>query len=308
MLQIGVVTAQEPTQVIAVATRNEHTQISDIYTIQLNGENRINLTQHPADDIWPAWSPDGQQLAFSSDRDGDFDIWLMNEDGSNLEKLTDSPIQEIRPVWSPSGEHILYAGHSGDKHSYQEEHNLYILRLQDRTTTQLDFGDLTLTGTSGSWSPDGARIMFAARPHYAPEIIDSDLYILNIGDRRNILPVTRNESSHTAPYWISDFEVVHFQRKELYKRDETRGYYKLNAVTGEKLFLINPFNVFTAIGFEAGTLVMLFDGLDGICYFNTETGAQVFVDNTGPFDDSMSWKPTAPEPVNVEHRFRRGQC
>ena len=88
-LPIGVGSAQQPTQVIAVATRDEHTQISDIYTIQLNGENRINLTRHPADDIYPAWAPDGERIAFSSDRDGTYDIWLMSADGLNPAKLTD---------------------------------------------------------------------------------------------------------------------------------------------------------------------------------------------------------------------------
>ena len=82
----------------------------------------------------------------------------------------------------------------------------------------------------------------------------------------------------------------------------------VNPVTGEKDFLIYPFNIYTAVGFESGTLVMLFDSLDGICYFNTVSGSQIFIDNTGPFDDSISWKPIAPEPSNVEHRFRRGHC
>ena len=109
VLTIGVGSAQDPTQVIAVATRDEHTQLSDIYSIQLNGENRTNLTRHPADDIYPSWSPDGAQIAFSSDRDGTFDIWLMSADGSDPTQLTDSPLQEIRPVWSPDGSHIMFS-------------------------------------------------------------------------------------------------------------------------------------------------------------------------------------------------------
>ena len=148
MLQIGVGAAQDPTQVIAVATRNEHTQISDIYTIQLNGENRTNLTQHPADDKWPAWSPDGERIAFSSDRDGAFDIWLMSADGSNPIKVTNSALQEFRPVWSPDGSHIMFLGNNGDKDIASQNRNLdlYVVRLEDGHVTQLTHVDLEVRG------------------------------------------------------------------------------------------------------------------------------------------------------------------
>ena len=308
----SVVSAQDPTQVIAVATRDENTQISDIYTIQLNGENRTNLTQHPADDIWPAWSPDGEQIAYSSDRDGSYDIWLMSADGSNPTNLTNSTLQEFRPDWSPDGSHIMFQGSKGGKdfaERYQDL-DLYVIRLEDGYVIQLTHDDLDVRGY-GSWSPDGTRIMFAAVRMDEPESSDSELYIQYFDDRRKRLQVTDNEFLESAPFWISDYEVIHFYREIQFRQDDTRGYYKFNPVTGAKIFLIDPFNIYTTVGYEGETLVMLFDGLDGICYFNTDTGAQVYVDNTGPFDDSMSWKPAEPESIpesEASHRFRRGRC
>ena len=311
LLLAGATFAQNPTQVIAVATRNEDTQISDIFTIQLNGDNRTNLTQHPADDIWPAWSPDAKQIAFASDRAGSYDIWLMQADGSNPTKLTDSEMHDVLPVWSPDGSHILFVRAKGELRSSDTKFDLHVIRLENSATSQSIHDDLTLSGLVASWSPDGSRIMFSAIPTSEKSDLDSEIYIVNAYGGRSILQVTDNKVFETAPRWISDFEIMYFHTEVLYERDESRGYYKLNPVTGAREFLIDPFDIYSAVGFESGTLVMLFDGLDGICYFNTETGAQVFIDNTGPFDDSMSWKPTNPELTaesEAHHRFRRGKC
>lgn len=310
MLQIGVGAAQDPAQVIAVATRDEHTQISDIYTIQLNGENRTNLTQHPADDTWPAWSPDGEQIAFSSDRDGSFDIWLMNDDGSNPTKVTSTALQEFRPVWSPDGAHIMFVANNGDKDMASRYKNLdlYVVRLEDGYVTQLTHDDLEIRGYGGSWSPDGTRIIFAAKPTNGKQDAETELYLLRFGKSGHPIPISSERFFGASPFWIAEYDIVLFSRESRDNTDDSRGFYRINPVTGEKSFLIYPFHIYAAVGFESGTLVMLFDGLDGICYFNSESGSQVLIDNTGPFDDSISWKPTAPAATDVEHRFRRGQC
>jgi uncharacterized protein YraI len=59
----------------------------DIYTVDLQGENRRRLTDDSARDGLPAWSPDGQSIAFVSDRSGEWALWVMNSDGSNERML-----------------------------------------------------------------------------------------------------------------------------------------------------------------------------------------------------------------------------
>ncbi|NRA09710.1 MAG: PD40 domain-containing protein, partial [Myxococcales bacterium] len=64
--------------------------------------NRMNLTNDPAGDFDPAWSPDGTQIAFYSVRDGNFEIYVMNAvDGSNQTRLTNDPSDDTSPAWSP---------------------------------------------------------------------------------------------------------------------------------------------------------------------------------------------------------------
>ena len=56
-----------------------------------DGGNVRRLTTHPAMDYWPAWSPDGKRIAFTSNRDGNYEIYVMNADGSDLRNLTRHP-------------------------------------------------------------------------------------------------------------------------------------------------------------------------------------------------------------------------
>ncbi len=75
----------------------------EIYTMDIEGSNVVNLTDDFANDRCPPWSPDGSLLAFASDRIGDFEIYTMNADGTNLIQLTDSPANDRSPSWSADG-------------------------------------------------------------------------------------------------------------------------------------------------------------------------------------------------------------
>jgi Tol biopolymer transport system component len=69
-----------------------------------DGSNPVNLTDNPADDYFPAWSPDGTRIAFVSYRDGNPEIYVMNADGSNPARLTDNPASDYSPSWSPGSQ------------------------------------------------------------------------------------------------------------------------------------------------------------------------------------------------------------
>ncbi|MCX7599241.1 MAG: hypothetical protein N2512_10320 [Armatimonadetes bacterium] len=56
----------------------------------------------------PAWSPDGTQIAFHSDRGGNYDIWVVNVDGTGLTRLTSADENEGFPVWKPDGSRIAF--------------------------------------------------------------------------------------------------------------------------------------------------------------------------------------------------------
>ena len=68
--------------------------------MNIDGSNLRQITNNRARDGSPAWSPDGKQLAFASDRDGDYELYVMSVDGSNVRQLTDNDVNDYAPAWS----------------------------------------------------------------------------------------------------------------------------------------------------------------------------------------------------------------
>ena len=75
----------------------------EIFVVNVDGSNRVNLTRNPADDFCPVWSPNGQSIVFYSLREPS-GIYMMNADSSNPTFITDGD----RPKWSPNGEFIAF--------------------------------------------------------------------------------------------------------------------------------------------------------------------------------------------------------
>jgi TolB protein len=74
--------------------------VSGIHVIGVDGTDMRQLTEDEASSWSPSWSPDGQQIVFTSDRDGDADIYVMNVDGSGVTALTDNADEgDYTPSW-----------------------------------------------------------------------------------------------------------------------------------------------------------------------------------------------------------------
>lgn len=82
--------------------------LGDLWSVPLAGGEATRLTSGPAWDAQPAFSPDGRQLAFVSDRGGNEQLWVMGANGSDPSALTDEDTARItHPVWDPSGEWVI---------------------------------------------------------------------------------------------------------------------------------------------------------------------------------------------------------
>lgn len=87
----------------------------DIYSMNVDGTGVTNLTQHPASYSLSdsPWSPDGNKIAFISDRDtGRGEIYIMNADGSDQRRITFTDYHESSPVWSPDGQKLAFSAGS----------------------------------------------------------------------------------------------------------------------------------------------------------------------------------------------------
>lgn len=81
---------------------------SEIFSARLDGSDLRQLTDSAGYDAECSYSPDGRQILFVSNRDGDPDIFLMNADGSHVQQLTDQPGYDGGPFFSPDGKWIAY--------------------------------------------------------------------------------------------------------------------------------------------------------------------------------------------------------
>ena len=83
----------------------------DIYLMNPDGSEEVRLTHHLSRDGGPKWSPTGEQILFSSDRDGapgDWDLYLMDPDGSNVRRVFEKEAYRTAHTWSPDGTEIAF--------------------------------------------------------------------------------------------------------------------------------------------------------------------------------------------------------
>ncbi|MFN8454862.1 MAG: LpqB family beta-propeller domain-containing protein [Anaerolineae bacterium] len=114
----------------------------------------VRLTTDPANDLRPAWSPDGHQIAFFSLRSGNNDIWVMDDDGQNQRQLTTAPGDDRRPAWSPDGKYLAFdSDRTGQR-------NIWVMEANGQNQRQLT--NSPAHHSFPAWSPDGSQIAFYA--------------------------------------------------------------------------------------------------------------------------------------------------
>ncbi len=207
-----------------------NTYRSCIWAVSTSGGEPKKLTGGPLDQQ-PAWSPDGSQLAFVSNRSGSAQIWLLPRSGGEARQLTCIPSGVSGPVWSPDGTRIAFTsrttppGYVKPKadvrvitriHYKNEEEflddkwsHIWVVNVKTGQTRQLTDGEYEESGPA--WSPDGQFIAFCARRTDDCDYeVAKDVWLVNVEDKSLRQLTQEHQGPAASPSFSPDGQTVAF--------------------------------------------------------------------------------------------------
>lgn len=177
----------------------------EIYIMNTKRKSLQNLTNHPALDWYPAFSPDGRWMAFVSDRDGTPRIYLMNRNRNELRPFTKhlGSKLDFDPDWSPDGQWIAFTSRANIPTA---DTNIYKINVNSGVSQQL-----TDTGYNRfpKWSPDGDRILF-----YSNRKEGNDLFVMK-SNGNGIRRVIDRRFGGGQPTWSPDGKQIAYKMTDL---------------------------------------------------------------------------------------------
>ena len=185
-----------------------------IFVIKTDGTELRQLTSGEATDRYPRWSPDGNRIAFFSNRTGRYDVWTIGPDGSGLEQVTHTAAGATQALWSPDGKQLAYRYSDGTAF-----HSFEAAGMENPPSLPL-FADGMNRFEAWSWSPDGRKLGgWLVRPGSRGE---AGITVYSFASRQ----FTRLTDFGSQPAWMHDsrrlmfgdrskFYVVDAESKEL---------------------------------------------------------------------------------------------
>ena len=181
----------------------------DIFTVPAEKGDWRNLSETPGHaDRFPAWSPDGQQVAWFSDRTGEYELYIGPQDGQEAPRRIDLPSSfYYRPQWSPDGSHLLFT---------DADRTLWLLEVESGTLEEIDY-DLYAhpeRSLNPEWSPDGDWIAYSKRT-------DSQFRVLHAYslEEDTSLALTDGLADAVHPTWDKSGEYLYFMASTDYGLD-----------------------------------------------------------------------------------------
>ncbi len=201
---------------------NRNSSVHNLYAYDVEAGTTPSLqpSNFSATDATPVWSPDGTQILFASDRDGDYDVYRLQVNTGEVVNLTlNSPAQDFHPSWSPDGQHILFSS-DRDGSYYQ----IYRMAADGSNVQQV----AVVPGNNAfypRYSPNGAKISFM-RASITIVACDWnwDIWVMD-ADGSSQVQITSQLGGDFYPNWLPDSSGIiyascrNFLFSDLYRVD-----------------------------------------------------------------------------------------
>lgn len=168
---------------------------SQIYIMDVNGNNLVRLTNTKEENSTPYFSYSGRKITFASYRDGNGEIYIMDSDGRNQKRLTFNKAQDHEPSWYPDGKKIIFTSNRN------ETTNFYEIDINGKNLNQLTFFKDYTVGLA-SVSPCGGHIAFTSNMDLGWQIYTLDL------NTKELKKITGPPQGHCEASWSPDGENI----------------------------------------------------------------------------------------------------
>lgn len=170
----------------------------EIYVMNPDGTEQVNLTRHRAADSDPVWSPTGEQILFVSNRNKTNDLYLMDADGGNVRKVFIKTARRQRPTWAPNGNKIAYYS----VNVARGEMDIYIGSINGAVEEPV------VSGIAPTWAPDNSEIAFIASDVFIPLGDEHKGIVLAETRFQFVNPRTHHVKKLTLPGFFYVFDPV----------------------------------------------------------------------------------------------------
>lgn len=180
----------------------------EVYSVDSDGKNLVQLTENHSDDYDASWSPSGDKILFTSNREkGNTEVYLMNADGTEQVNISQSNGFDGRARWSPDGRSIVF---NSDRNGTDL---LFIYSLRNKTLTPLQV-DGVFSAAEAVWSPDGEWIAFQGYNQFSK----SDIWLIRADGSQSRQLTNDPKSEDSRVSWSPDGRKLayHSRRDHLY--------------------------------------------------------------------------------------------
>lgn len=169
-----------------VYTSSKNGRNAEIYLREMNSGKEKRLTFNRVIDSSPCWSPNGKEIAFTSQRSGTPQIYIMNEDGTNVRRVTYEGTYHDNAAWSPDGSRIAYVSR------IEGRFDIYMLNIKSNSISKLT--EMSGRNENPTWSPDSRHILFTSNRTGSYQLYSIDY------SGRNLTKLTR-KGENLMPKW-----------------------------------------------------------------------------------------------------------